>query len=256
MADPDMLPQDLPAEVRQTLRAWVAEAVKLFGPGLEAILLYGSAARGEFLPGRSNLNLLVVLGKRDLGLLGDYARVHKQWSREGIVVPLFFAQPELERLSRLFPLEWQEIKDAHRLLAGRDPLPGLEVDGRHLAVQCEQEIGGNLLRLRQRFVEGGGTQEAMLLLLPLSLTALLPCLRGLLRSLSERVAPPRSTDAMLELLPTALGVDPAVFQEVLKLKRGIISPGPVEVPRLFDRYLAALESLLERVARLKTGGKL
>ena len=37
------------------------------------------------------------------------------------------------------------------------------------------------MRLRQRFVEGGGTEEATTMLLPLSLTALLPCLRGVQR---------------------------------------------------------------------------
>lgn len=255
MAALESLSKDLPPEVRQTLHAWVAETVKLFGPALEAVLLYGSAASGEFLPGRSNLNLLIVLGKRDLGRLGDYAKAHKRWSREGIVAPLLFAQSELARYARLFPLEWQEIKETHLLLAGRDPLQGLLVDASRLPEQCEQEIAGNLLRLRQRFVEGGGTQEAMLLLLPLSLTALLPCLRGLLRSLPGNVLPPRSTDAMLEVLPATLGVDPAVFQEVLRLKRGVVSPGPVEVPRLFDRYLAAMESLQERVAELRRAGK-
>lgn len=255
MAALETLPKNLPPEVRQTVNAWVAEAVKLFGPALEAVLLYGSAARGEFLPGRSNLNLLIVLNKRDLGLLGEYAKAQKRWSREGIVAPLIFAQSELARAARIFPLEWQEITETHLLLAGRDLLQGLPVDLSRLPAQCEQEIAGNLLRLRQRFVEGGGAQEAMLLLLPLSLTALLPCLRGLLRSVSDHTGPPRQTDAMLEMLPAALGVDPAVFQEVLRLKRGLVSPGPVEVPRLFDRYVAALESLLERVAVLRQEGK-
>lgn len=256
MAVHDQLPRDLPPEVRQTLNAYVAEVAKLFGPTMEALLLYGSAASGEFLPGRSNLNLLILLNKRDLDLLRQYAKTHKRWSKEGIVVPLFLTVEELETSAGLFPLEVLEIKEHHLLLAGRDPLPGLQPDVRRLPAQCEQEIRGNLYRLRQRFVEGGGTQEAVLLLLPLSLTALLPCLRGLIRALPGGGAPPRSTDAMLDVLPATLGLDPAVFQEVLKLKRGIISPGPVEVPRLLERYLDALDALLQQVGRLKAEGKL
>ena len=39
------------------------------------------------------------------------------------------------------------------------------------------------------------------------------------------------------------GIDLAGLTDVLHLKRGIITPGPVEVPRLFDRYAANLEAL-------------
>jgi hypothetical protein len=45
------------------------------------------------------------------------------------------------------------------------------------------------------------------------------------------------------------GVDCAAFQDVLHLKRGTISPGPAELPRLFERYAAALQSLIEKTSR-------
>jgi hypothetical protein len=108
--------------------------------------------------------------------------------------------------------------------------------------------------LRQRFVEGGGKQEAAGILLPLSLTALVPCLRGLFRLLGR----PRqdSAEALLRELQPALGVDATVFQEILSLKRGLISPGPLEMPRLFERYLAGLQTVIEQTDKLKAQGKL
>ena len=89
--------------------------------------------------------------------------------------------------------------------------------------------------------------EAIGILLPLSLTALLPCLRGLLR-LSGRPAE-RSADAVLKAVQNESGIDTMAFQEVLTLKRGIISPGPMEMPRLFERYTAALQGLIEKTSQ-------
>lgn len=248
------VPANLPNDVRQTLRSYLKETAQLFGPTLEAVLLYGSAASGEFLPERSNINLLIILQQHETALLEQYAAAHTRWRKEHIVVPLFLTRQELRESLDLFPLEYAEIKEHHVLLAGRDPFPELLLDLRNLRVQCEQEIRGNLFRLRQRFVEGGGKQEAVLLLLPLSVTALSPCLKGLWRLLG--LPEPRSTDALLDELHSQLGLDVSAFQEVLSLKRGLISPGPLEVPRLFERYVAALTSLLQRIEQLEAEGKL
>jgi len=89
--------------------------------------------------------------------------------------------------------------------------------------------------------------EAIGIVLPLSLTALLPCLRGLLR-LSGRPAE-RSADVVLKAVQNELGIDTTPFQEVLTLKRGITSPGPMEMPRLLERYTAALQALIEKTSR-------
>ncbi|TAJ08846.1 MAG: nucleotidyltransferase domain-containing protein [Nitrospirae bacterium] len=247
------IPKHLPAEVRQTLRSYLEEVTKLFGQALEAIILYGSAAGGEFLPDRSNLNVLIILAKQDTALLEQYAKIHKRWGKERIVVPLFLTQQELQASAALFPLEYLEMKERHVLLVGRDPFPSLHVDQRNLGLQCKQEIRGNLLRLRQRFVEGGGKQEAILILLPLSLTSLLPCLRGLLRI--KGLSVPAQSEGFFDQLQAQLGIDPAGFQEVLSLKRGQSTPGPLEVPRLFDRYVASLEGVIQRVEQLKAEGK-
>lgn len=249
---PEAALANLPPDVRETLRSYLKEVTALFGPLLEAVILYGSAASGDYLPGRSNLNLLLLLSRYDLPALQRYAKVHRRWSQEHLTVPLLLTEAELRSSSHVFPLEYGDIKERHVLLYGRDPFPTLSIDRQHLRLQCEQEVRGNLVRLRQRFVEGGGTAEAAAILLPLSVTALLPCLRGLLRLRDLPV--PGTADALLNELQTRLDVDPEVFQDAFKLKRGLVSPGPLEMPRLFERYASALEQLIGRVEHLEAGG--
>ncbi len=247
-------PKDLPLDVRQTLRAYLGDVTGIFGNTLQAVILYGSAARGDFLPGRSNLNLLLLLSDHDVETLKRYGNAHPRWNREHIVVPLILTQEELQRSLDLFPLEYLEIKDHHVLLSGRDPFPELDVPTWNLRLQCEQELRGNLLRLRQRFVEGAGKPEAAAMLLPLSLTALLPCVRGLIRLLGYPV--PGGAEALLNDLRARLGVDVSALQDVLNLKRGLMTPGPLEIPRLFERYASSIQTLVEKVEELKKQGKL
>ncbi len=236
---------DVPPETQELLTKYVKETRTLLGSTLEGILLYGSAVRGEFLPGRSNLNLLLLLVSYDRETLKRYAKAQRRWSREQIVVPLMLTQADLQASATLFPLEYLEIQEQHRVLWGRDPFIGLHIDRTHVRVQVQQGLAGNLLRLRQRFVEGGGTEEATTLLLPLSLTALLPCLRGLQRLAGH--PPLYYSEALLADIEKTTGLSFPGFTDVLNLKRGLISPGPVEVPRLFERYVGNLELLIQHV---------
>jgi len=246
--------ETLPDEVRQTLRSYVKDTATLFGGVVQSIVLYGSAARGDYLPGRSNLNVMMVLATLELDGLKRYAKAHRRWSAERIVVPLFLTESDLDISRELYPLEYVEMQEHHVVLAGRDPFAGQPVDLGRMAMQCEQEIHGNLLRLRQRFVEGGGTIEAIGILLPLSLTALLPCLRGLYRVLRAPI--PSAADLLLPDVSATLQVDAAALQDVWNFKRGVISPGPMEMPRLFERYVSALEQLMRRVKTMRAEGRL
>ena len=53
--------EGLPGDTQKLLKTYVKEVKGVFGEQLEGMLLYGSAVRGEFLPGRSNLNILLLV---------------------------------------------------------------------------------------------------------------------------------------------------------------------------------------------------
>jgi len=239
----------LQEETHAPLRGFLRSIKKQKDLKLEAILVYGSAARGEFLEGYSNINVLVVLEQITQPVLQRWSGIHKQWAREKIIAPLFLTHTDLQQSSDVFPLEYLDIKECHVLLEGRDPFPELHVNQAHLFVQCRQEIHANLLRVRQCYVEGWGRVEAIQTVLPLSLTALLPCLRGLYRLLN-RPSNIKSPEIMDELKAT-LGVDPSVFFEVWCLKRGLSTPGKHELPELLDRYLTGLGQLVDKIESMK-----
>jgi hypothetical protein len=175
-------------------------------------------------------------------VLKKYDPIHQRWGKEQVVVPLFLTAADLQSASLAFPLEYQDIHEWHRLLWGQDPFVGLKIDDRYLAAEVLQTLRGNLLRLRQRLVEGRSTEEAMTILLSLSITALLPVLRGLQRLLSRPVL--SHGDSLIQDVESYLAINLAGLHDALLLKRGQISPGQKEIPRLMDRYLESLTKLV------------
>jgi predicted nucleotidyltransferase len=236
---------ELPDETQRVLRSYVKDVVKTYGDLLDGVLLYGSAVRGEFVPGRSNVNLLLFMASYDVAVLKKYTGIHKRWSKDQIVVPLFLTRGDLQAAATVFPLEYLDIHDWHRVLWGQDPFVGFKIDERHLLSEVLQGLRGNLLRIRQRFVEGGCTEEATTVLLPLSITALLPVLRGVQRLLGRPVL--SQCDSLLKDLESHFGIDCAGLRDAWLLKRGQISPGQKEIPRLMDRYLESLTRLVGAV---------
>ena len=244
--------EGLSNEMQQLLQTYVKEVKGCFGEQLEGMLLYGSAVRGEFLPGRSNLNILLLVSSYDSAVLKKYSALHRQWSKEQIVVPLFLTEEELHLSAAVFPLEFLEIQEHHRVLGGRDPFIGFHVKADRLGEAVVQGMTSNLFRLRQRYVEGGGTDDATTILLPLSITATVPLLRGVQRLLGRPVL--SHSEAVIKDVAEQLKLDLQGLLDALLLKRGQISPGPSEVPRLFDRYLHTMTQLTRAVEQLPQPG--
>jgi hypothetical protein len=245
--------EGLPDEIQKLLQDYVKDVKGVFGEHLEGMLLYGSAVRGEFLPGRSNLNILLLVSSYDSAVLKQYSSLHRQWSKEQIVVPLFLTEEELRMSAAVFPLEFLEIQEQHRVLGGRDPFIGFHVKSDRLREAVVQGLMSHLLRLRQRYVEGGGSDDATTILLPLSITSTLPLLRGVQRLLGRPVL--SHSEAVIKDVAEQLKLDLHGLLDALLLKRGQISPGPQEVPRLFDRYLQAATAIARAVEQLSQSGQ-
>lgn len=244
--------QALPPEVQETLRGYLRDVTAIFGVNLQAVILFGSAARGEFLPGRSNLNLLLLVDKQDVESLDRYAKGHRRWAKEGIVVPLVVTDAELRSWPEVFPLEHLELRRHHFVLAGRDPFMQADPDQSRLVSACVQDMRGNLLRLRQRVLEGGASPEVIQLLLAMSVTALLACLRGLAYLKGSPAA--RYAEEVLASVESVIGVDCSAVAEAWRVKTGVSSPGKFELPRLLERYVATVEQLAEKAPGLAEGG--
>ena len=134
-----------------TVEQFAADVARVIGERLVALLLYGSWARGTHVPGRSDMNTLLICDAVDESLFETLAPAIRDWTRAGQPAPLILTEREWRESADAFPIEYQDMRDAYRLLAGRDPWPGIEVDRGHLRRQLEHELMGKLVRLRQAY---------------------------------------------------------------------------------------------------------
>ena len=232
---------DLPEETRDVLERYLNKVSQEWQEGVEALLLFGSAARGDFILGRSNINIAGIFRHLPVKTLQKGGSLHRNWGKHQIVAPLMMTLEDLQRSADVFPLEMMQMKDHHVLLQGRNPLLDFTVNEARLPWQCQQEVLGNLFQVRQRYIEGEGRIEAIQALLILSMTALLPCLRGLLKLMGQ--SSQGADSAILERFHETASFDTTVLSEVLQMKRGLASPGKFEWPKLYERYLESLEQL-------------
>ncbi len=228
--------------VEQNLQDFVEDVRGLYGEDLVAIFLYGSAAAGEHVPGRSDLNVAVVLRQAAPTLLRKATRHLRTWHRRGFATPMFFDPEYLRGSLDVFPIEFLDMQERHRVLWGSDVLAGLEVSRANLRRQCEHELRGKLLRLRQSYVESGHDPSALERVLIVAVSSLAVLVRTLL--LLGGGSPKGSTDEVLALAEQRFGSPTKSLRKALQLKRGEMRVTGADLDGLYRDVLDEVTGLV------------
>lgn len=165
--------------VDRVVTPFLAAADAALGAGYSAVL-YGSAARGDYLVGRSNINLLLVLDDPSPGRLRALAPAFAAWRKNSSEPPLLISRAEWARATDVFPIEITDMRAGYRVLRGADPLDAALVQPADLRQAMERELRGKLLRLRQGYAAAAGDEKLLGLLAAGSASTILVLLRSLL----------------------------------------------------------------------------
>ena len=140
---------------------FVQIAKECFGGDLYAILLYGSAARGMYREGVSDINLLILYHRATPLQLAQFGKKAGPLIRKRRITPLLMSREEFLRSADVFPLEYIDIRNAHRTLFGPDDTSSLDLTMKNLRHQAEERLRGNLNQLRQLLVASGGNSRLL-----------------------------------------------------------------------------------------------
>jgi hypothetical protein len=171
-----------------TVEQFAAEVARVLGTRLVCLLLYGSAARGTHVPKRSDVNTLLICDAVDEALFAALTPLMRDWRRAGHPAPLIFTEREWRESTDAFPIEYEDMRQDHRVLAGRDPWPGISVARAHIRRQLEHELMGKLLHLRQAYAALRGEPKQLAQAVVGSAGGFFTMLRAVLR-LAGRPAP-------------------------------------------------------------------
>ncbi|HXQ23581.1 MAG TPA: hypothetical protein VN812_18020 [Candidatus Acidoferrales bacterium] len=228
--------------------AQIAEQVRLvFGTDLVSLVLYGSAAGVDFVPGRSDLNVAIVLERLTFPHLKALHQHLPKWHKLGMATPLLLDRHFIERGRDAFPMEFHDVRAQHRVLFGEEVFATMAIDSRHLRYQAEHEARGKLLRLRTLYAEIGADRKRLEALMLSSVKTFLIIMRNLIRL--------RAGEAHTGYLQV-LGQFEEHFatrfpttRHVIRVKLGLDrwSDG---IDGTFGAYLGEVEQLVDRIDRI------
>lgn len=217
------------------------------GAGWSAVL-YGSLARGHFVPERSDINLMLVLPELAHTTLDGFRTGMERWSTAGYPPPLLFTAAEWIRAQDVYQVELADMLVGYRVLRGPDPLATARVRPADLRRQLERELRGKLLRLRQGYALLGDDPAGMGELALRSVPTVLVLLRGLL---AMGGAPAAVTPAeVVAGAEAATGLD---LQPIGRVAARRTEPRWECSQQEFLTYLAAVTSVADFVDRFDPG---
>jgi hypothetical protein len=226
----------------------VRQVQGVHGKQLEAMVLYGSAARGEDVEGHSDLNVMVITRTLPVDALRALGQTMRAWQEAGHPPVLTLTTAEWRASADIFPMEYADLLEQHRVLAGTLPLDGVRVSLADLRLQVEQEAMGKLLRFRRSVMLVGSDHARQLELLRASASTLQVIFRAVLRLHGE--VPPRDAEAVLQAVARCTGLDPLPFHKGAALRRGA-SLDARETEMVLAGILAGMTTLVSYLDRFE-----
>ena len=229
-------------DVHEALKNLVERLHEAAKENLESIILYGSAARGDFHQAHSDLNVLCILRSLRAAELARVSTVVKWWTTvQHQPAPLFFSAEELRQSADVFTIELLDMQQSHRVLYGADVITGITVPLNLHRVQVEHELRTLLLKLRQHFLRDAGNQQELGAVLAKSLSSALTLLRHTLIAFQER--PPSAPGDVFARIAGLTGASAPAFEAVRRLREAASLDRDAVLP-VYDAYLAALEKVI------------
>ncbi|MEP7346702.1 MAG: hypothetical protein ABI877_15630 [Gemmatimonadaceae bacterium] len=227
---------------KMTLDELAAQLSAVYGDGLRAVALYGSAARGDRLTKNTSLNVLVIVDAIDMEHLQREAAVTSAWNEAGHPPPLTLTLEEWRGSADIFSMEYADILAHNKVVLGALPMEGIVVKPADLRLQLEHEAMSKLLRLRHGVLSAGGDEKAQRALLAGSISSFMTLLRTAVRLAG--LEPASDSDAVLTQLEGRTVVDIPAFRRVLRYSRGDETLDKQGVRDAIKAYLSAATSLV------------
>lgn len=237
---------------RERAERFAREMQAVYGADLASVVLYGSAARGEYRPGVSDLNLLVLVREVTPAALRRASDAARAFVAEGNPPPLMMSTDEWRGSADVWAIELADMRDAHLTVAGADPFEGIDIRMEDLRMQCERELKGKQIQLRERYLLFAGQPEELGELLTRSFSTFLVLFRTVLRLGGEPAA--GDAESVVRGVAERVGFDPAPLLEIHRARASGQKPRPQADAPVVVGYLDAVGRVVAYVDRMVHGG--
>lgn len=223
------------------------DVTSTYGARLLCLALYGSAVDDDYVPGKSDLNFAVVLDRIGIDDLRKLRGLLPSWHGLAVGTPLLIERDFLQHARDVFPIELEDIRAGHLLLAGDDLFTDLQIAAADLRRELEREARAKLLRLRVLCAESSGSREDIEGLMVESVKSFVAIMRAILRLLGDD--PPMRLLPAIERFEEARGRRLPTIRHIAQVKLGSATWAD-DADAQFAAYLAEVEAVVAIVDKL------
>lgn len=237
--------------MQQQFRAFIDDLKASHGANLASVILYGSAAVGDFVPTASDYNLLIALHEIRPKDLRDANACMREWQRLGHPVPVYFTVAELKEAGDVFPIEFHQMEQARKVLYGEDVLADVKISDAFLRHQTEYELRSKLLQLRRLYIPASTSAQNLCSLMAESLVSFVALFRAVL--LLHGISPPLTKNAIIDSTVKNLKIDVTPFEKIIEIRKNSASNtlNEVSANQLFSSYMEQIERVIDAVDKIK-----
>jgi len=231
-------PEDVFAEI-------TADLDKVFGKDMLSLILFGSGADGTYIPGKSDLNFLVILTEEGIKNLERAVEIVKKWRKRRVATPLFLTKAYVLSALDSFPVEFYGIRRNHILVHGEDFVSELAFEPCDLRLQLERELKAKILHLRQGFLESGGKEKDLRHLIEISLKSFIALFRALLFLKCSAI--PVDRREIVRAVARAFFLDADLLDKCADISEGKDRFSSPEIRDIFRAYMDEMNRLCDIV---------
>lgn len=227
--------------------AFIDDLKATHGKNLAAVLLYGSAAAGDFVREHSDYNILIALNKIAPVDLRNAHACMREWHKMGHPIPVYFTVGELQNAADVFPIEFHQMEKARKVLYGTDVLEGLKISDVFLRHQVEYELRSKLILLRRQYIPASASVEGLTNLMAESLASFAALFSAVL--MLHGVEPPAKKHAIVALTVQQLGLNGITFEKIFNIREKNFEARLTDrsANELFAEYMEQIEKVIDSV---------
>jgi predicted nucleotidyltransferase len=230
--------------VKNKIQPFITDIQLLFGDHTVSLIVYGSAATEEYVSKKSDINVLVVLDDEGIQNLLPVQKKITRWQKQG-VRPLFLTESYIDRSLDSFPIEFLNMQSAYHVVTGKDVLTSLDIARQDLRLQCERELKGKLLHLRQGFVMTRGQKGALKTLIKESVGAFTAIFRVLLHLKGKDI--PAARQDVIQQTCKIFDLDEDLFSTLFAIRQDATKPSQSELEKIVASYIQQIDTLSNQV---------
>ncbi len=210
---------EIAAIVNDVRESFLPVVQELFGDDLKAVILYGSAAKGTYVAGVSDVNLLLLTGTTHPDKIMQLgSRAKKQIKKQRLSLQ-FLTTTEFENSADVFPMEYLDIQHSHKLVWGHDAVEHIKITRTNLRHQAEERLRGSVHALRQALFASQGKSKLLSGVLTDWFGSQAALFRTLLR-LADAPTVPDEPRELINSLGSTFDIDASGLQPLIKLREG------------------------------------